>query len=91
MNEEDKVYSLIDGIYYDAGTEADLVNDMNAKGVEGFEITEVAPSDGDSVYGEDGNVLTVHGSSGELYLGFDADDFQDESTVERFGRLGIIF
>ena len=40
MDSETKAYLVVDGVVIDAGTDTDMVNEANAQGLEGYEITE---------------------------------------------------
>jgi len=87
---EEKVYVKIDDIYYDAGTEADLINKMNAEGIEDFETTDEI-AEGDLVYvgqGWEGIPIKIVGD-GFILDTFDINMLKKED-IERLIRVGLI-
>ena len=60
MNQETKVYLLVDGIIVDAGTDTDMVNEANAQGLEGYEISENADFSKGVYMGEGGGVAYLN-------------------------------
>lgn len=91
---DEKFYVKIDGLYYDAGTEADLINSMNAQGIEDFEITDTI-DDGDKVFvtPELTGLVEKQDDGFFLLLSEDGTILADitEETIERLGRLGLIY
>lgn len=92
----DKVYLKIDGYFYDCGTEADLINEMNAQGVEEFETTEDGIRNGDLIYIEDGVVGTAFLTERGIFLRTDGTTENinlkniGSGASDRLERLGVI-
>lgn len=76
MDENDnRVFAKVDGLIVEAGTEADMVNEMNARGIEEFDIVEDL-CDGDQISLPGGTTLSVF--KNELHGTFFAQAFEGE-------------
>lgn len=85
--QNDKVFLKVDGMYYDAGLETDIINQMNAEGIEDFETTEEI-NEGDQVQlTEQTQEVVACQETGVLMLNIDADELQpgDLTKIKRMG------